>query len=361
MKHNEDFLLMSIIVPTYNGEHFLNLSLHSLLNSTMEKEKLMNYYEIIIINDGSSDNTLKRAKEFQKIWNKKICDGFIKVIDKENGQYGSVVNRGIKEAKGQYIKILDVDDTFNVNSFVDVIYVLLGLKQEIDVVIADFTFEKARTNKQIHYSWRKWFEPYQILNLKNVILPKNIITMHSIIYNTKFLRKINYQQIEGIYYSDSQYSLIPLINAKTLYYINKPFYRYYIGRNEQSINLNVMVKNRLHQKQVMEKIIDDLLVANFYSIHQEKYGWKIARNMFEWQIMLIANDKNIHHKNKYVLDLMREIEIKCSKNPKAIKSFKKSNVMKLIKITRGFGISHMIKIGAKIYARFRLNIMSNWD
>lgn len=356
-----NFLLFSIIVPVYNGELFLNLSLHSLLNSTLENEKLMNFYEIIIINDGSEDNTELRAKDYAKIWNKKIRSDFIKIISKENGQYGSVINRGIKEANGKYIKILDVDDTFNVSNFIDIIYVLLGIKTKVDVVITDFSFEKVLNNKQIKYSWRKYFEPYKILNLENVNLPKNIITMHSIIYRKDLLKEINYRQIEGIYYSDSQYSVIPLAYAKNMFYVNKVFYRYYIGRNEQSINLNVMVKNRLHQEQVMDKIIDDLLILKFNSTKQEKYSWKIARNMFEWQVMLIVNDKNIHNKKELIFQNMKNILKKCENNPSAIKYFKKSIVVKLIKIGRGIGISKIIKIGAKLYARFKLNIMADWN
>lgn len=358
---NPNNLLLSFIIPTYNGELFLNLSLHSLLNSTIERENLAKYYEIIIINDGSKDNSYKKACELANIWNKKIRDNFIKVINKPNGQYGSVINRGIKEANGKYFKVLDVDDTFNVNNLVEIIYILIGIKQDIDIIITDFSFEKALSNNQIQYTWRKWFEPYKILDLKKTPLPNNIITMHSITYRTELLRSINYHQIEGIYYSDSQYSLIPLIKATNLYYINKSFYKYYIGRNDQSINLNVMVKNRLHQKKVMDKIIDELLIANPNSIYQEKYAWRIARNMFEWQVMLMVNDSSIKEKNKEIFKLMQEVQKRCASKPNAVKYFSKSKVVKLIKIGRGLGVTHIIKIGAKLYARFKLNIMSDWD
>lgn len=354
-------LLISFIVPTYNGEYFLDLSLHSLLNSTIEKEEIFQHYEIIIINDGSKDNSYLKAKEIAAKLNKKIRKTFVKVINKENGQYGSVINRGIEEAQGKYFKVLDVDDTFNVKNLIEIIYILLGLKKDVDVIITDFTFEKALSNKQISYSWRKWFNPYEIIDLANTQLPNNIITMHSIMYRTDFLKEIEYRQIEGVYYSDSQYSLLPLINAKTLFYINKPLYKYYIGRNEQSINLNVMVKNRQHQKLVMDKIIDELLKTKPNSSYQEKYGWRIARNMFEWQVMLMSNDKSIQHKNKEIFNLMKDIEAKCFANPNAIKYFKKSKVVKLIKIGRGIGITYIIRIGAKLYARFKLNVMSDWD
>lgn len=360
MKENKEILL-SIIIPAYNGETFLNLSLHSLLNETIKKEDLMKYYEIILINDGSKDNTYSIASSIAKKWNDELGFEIMKVIDKKNGQYGSVINRGIKESKGKYFKVLDVDDTFDVKHFISIIQILLGLNRKVDVIFTDFTFEKALNNKQISYSWRKYFEPYKVHEFKNVEFPNNIITMHSIIYNLEFLKKIKYKQVEGIYYSDSQYSIIPLSQAKTMYYINLPFYKYYIGRNEQSINIKVMVKNREQQKLIMNTIVDELLNLKFNSFNQEKYAWRIARNMFEWQSMLVAYDKSIPNKNKYIYNETISYCKKLKNNPFAQKNVNKSILIKFIKIGKGLWLSQLIKIGAKLYSKFKLNIMADWD
>lgn len=358
---NRKNILLSIVVPAYDGETFLNLSLHSLLNETIKKEDLMNYYEIILINDGSKDNTYAMALEIAKKWNDELGFEIMRVIDKENGQYGSVINRGIKEARGKYFKVLDVDDTFDVRHFISIIQILLGLQRTVDVLFTDFTFEKALNNKQLSYSWRKYFEPYKIHELKDITLPNNIITMHSIIYSLDLLKRINYKQVEGVYYSDSQYSIIPLSQAKTMYYINLPFYKYYIGRNEQSINIKVMVKNRKHQKLIMNSIVDELLTLKFNSFNQEKYAWRIARNMFEWQSMLVAYDKSIPNRNKYIYNEALKYNQKLSGNYFAQKNVNKSILLKLIKIGRGVCLSQFIRIGAKIYSRFKLNIMADWE
>ena len=355
-------LLFSLIIPTYNGEKFLDNSIHSIVNESIEKKGLTKYYEIIIVNDGSKDNTSKKAHQIARMWNKKLNNKkFIKVIDKENGNYGSVINCAIQKANGKYIKVLDVDDTFNTYSWIDIIYLVIGNKLDVDVIMTDYIFDKVASNNQICLSWKKYFEPYKVLQIQDLNLPKVIITMHSIIYRTELLKKINYKQIEGIYYSDSQYSVVPFSYAKTLFYLNVPLYRYYIGRSEQTINLSVMVKNRSHQLQVMNKFFDELQTIKFNSKVQEEYAWRIARNMFQWQAMLIANDNLVKNKNKTIYNLTLEMIEKCTSSNVGIRLFKNSSFVQIILFTKGLAISQLIKFGAKLYARFKLNIMSEWE
>ena len=99
----ENQKILSIIIPTYNMEKYLPKCLDSLISA---KEVLCKM-EILIINDGSKDASSRIAHEYQS----RYPDSII-VIDKENGNYGSCVNRGLKEATGKYIKVLDADDWF---------------------------------------------------------------------------------------------------------------------------------------------------------------------------------------------------------------------------------------------------------
>ena len=87
--------LVSIIIPVYNGEKFIEEAINSALNQTYK------YIEIIVVNDGSTDNTPKILKKFT---NK------IKIIEKENGGMTSALNRGIQEMKGEWFKWLSADD-----------------------------------------------------------------------------------------------------------------------------------------------------------------------------------------------------------------------------------------------------------
>lgn len=107
--------ILTIIIPTYNMEKYLRRCLDSLIID----EDGMKQLEVLVINDGSKDSSSQIAHEYQD----KYQDTF-RVIDKENGNYGSCVNRGLKEATGKYVKVLDADDWFdtaNFTSFLDFI------------------------------------------------------------------------------------------------------------------------------------------------------------------------------------------------------------------------------------------------
>ena len=356
-------IILSIIIPMYNGEIFIDNSLHSILNQKILDEKITDFFEIIIVNDGSKDNGSNKAKQWAKKWNKEIRKNFIRVIDKENGQYGSVINRALEEVTGKYIKVLDVDDIFISENFIQVIQILLGFKIDIDVVITDFIFDKVAKNKQIIYEWTKYFEPFKILETSKQKYPTSIITMHAIIYRTQFLKDINYHQVEGIYYSDSQYATVPLVQAKLLYYINIPLYRYYIGRGEQSINIKSMVKHRLDQRKITKVLIDELFNIEMNSNNQKKYAWRIAKNMFEWQSMIICHDKSVKNKNKLIYDDLVNLIKKCKEenNNVAYKTVKNGALAKAIRITKGKGIVPLIIFGEKLYAKFKLNVMADWE
>lgn len=364
MKLNKDNgIILSILIPMYNGESFIDNCLHSILNEQTIEEEILKYIEIIIVNDGSKDDGSKRAKEWALEWNTKMSNNFIQVIDKENGQYGSVINCGIPLARGRYLKVLDVDDIFNTKHLIDIIRIIASIRINVDIVLTDFIFDKVNRNKQIVYKWDKYFDPYKIIEMKRAKFPNSIITMHSIIYRTQFLKDINYHQIEGIYYSDSQYSLIPFTKAKLLYYINIPLYRYYIGRNDQSINIKTMVKNRHHQKLLMNTILEELFTIEINSNRQKKYAWKVAKNMIEWQILIATYDNSIKNKSKYIYDLLQDVIKKCKDEDEdyANEIIKKGFLSTLIRITKGKGIIPLIRIGEKLYAKYKLNIMADWD
>ena len=120
--------ILTIVIPTYNMEEYLRSTLDSLIVPESESKKL----EVLIINDGSKDNSSAIGHEYQENY-----PDIFRIIDKENGNYGSCVNRGLAEARGKYIKILDADDSFNNDNF------LLLLKKlescDADVVITDYT------------------------------------------------------------------------------------------------------------------------------------------------------------------------------------------------------------------------------
>ena len=350
--------LVSFVIPAYNGSPFIDDSVHSLINDRILENNIHIFYEIIIINDGSTDNTVVKSKNLAKKWNKITRKDFIRVIDKENGQYGSVINRGIKEAKGIYFKVLDVDDTFNTTSLIEFIKIINGFKHKVDLILTDHVYEKVAVNKRDVQSLEKTFTPYKLMNIKEVDMPKVLITMHSIIYRLDLLKDIEYKQIEGIYYSDSQYSLVPLKYVNTAYYMNIPLYRYYIGRDEQSINLKVMVKNRIHQLKVLEVIWKQINFKYINSPQIRKYMKSVMRQMAQWQIMLIAFDEKIPKKAKYLMNFLDELKML---QPTHYRKITKTILFKALRISRGKGMGFIVRFAVKLYSKFKKNIMAEWE
>lgn len=99
---NTTSFLLSIIIPSYNMEEYIGNNLKRLV-ATQHLDKI----EIIVVNDGSKDNTSAIAHEYQQQFPQNII-----VVDKENAHYGSCINKGLALARGKYFRILDADDFF---------------------------------------------------------------------------------------------------------------------------------------------------------------------------------------------------------------------------------------------------------
>ena len=131
MDYTKNYKLLTIIIPSYNMEAYLEKAVQSLV---VERE-LFDLLDIIIVNDGSKDQTLNIALLYANMYSSSIS-----VIDKTNGNYGSCVNAGIKKAKGAFIKILDADDTFEIEAFKSYLRELLlseERKELVDLFVTD--------------------------------------------------------------------------------------------------------------------------------------------------------------------------------------------------------------------------------
>ena len=219
--------ILSIIVPTYNMEQYLDRDLKSLI---IEDKELMMSLEVLVVNDGSKDKSSTIAHNYETLY----PDTF-RVIDKENGNYGSCINRGLKEAKGKYIRIMDADDWYDTRNFEIYLRKLYDIDvDKIATIFSDVTDSGKKVREQP-------YPPEQVMNMEDVS-EVNYIPMHAITYNTQFLRDLNYTQTEGMSYTDQEWILLPMPFVKTLYYIPLDVYQYYTGREGQTMDPKVMQK-----------------------------------------------------------------------------------------------------------------------
>lgn len=259
--------LLTIIIPSYNMEKYLKTCCNSLIVNNALLEKI----EILVINDGSKDNTSSIAHEFQN----RFPNSFI-VVDKENGNYGSCINKGLKIAHGKYVKVLDADDSFDTVVFED--YLRLLEKTDVDLIISDFNF--VDPSGKILLSQKYPFETNKVLS--PVIFPEDIVNyfaMHAVTYKVKNLKSLSYVQTEGISYTDMEWIFLPMFNVKSFVYFNKPLYLYLYGREGQTVSPEAIKKNTGQGMKVSKKIIKDYIMHKEL-LSEESRGY-VLNKLFE--------------------------------------------------------------------------------
>ena len=246
--------VLSIIIPTYNMEDYLDRCLNSVL-----LPELLEKIEIMVVNDGSTDSSLTIAQRYRDKFPQSVV-----IIDKPNGHYGSCINAALKIVKGRYFRPLDADDWFDRDAFVYCIHALNNM--DADIVFTNFSYEYAvsGTNrtafsvKDVNNITPEQKNDFVHFQFKNA---DKMFKMHGMTYRTELLRSMNFRCTEGICYTDTEYCFYPLEYAKTFAYIDKALYRYCIGRDEQTISAQSFVKNREHIFAILCRIIEYLHTA----------------------------------------------------------------------------------------------------
>lgn len=228
---------------------YIERCLNSLIIPDMSK------LDILVINDGSKDDSSEKAKKIASRY-----PDSIRVIDKENGNYGSCINRGLKEACGKYVKILDADDTFDKENFEGFVKYLAEIDE--DLVLSNV--EKIDSfNKRLYLYKSELIKPNTPLGIEEILkLSKDdLISMHSFTYKTKILREIEYKQSEGISYTDTEWYFLPITGCRFISYYDKIIYRYLIGREGQTMEASIFRSKISHLIEIVK-----WMVENYYRV-----------------------------------------------------------------------------------------------
>ena len=183
----------------------------------------------------------------------------MKAVDKENGGHGSGVNKGLELATGLYYKVVDSDDWASVESLKKVLEQIKTFQKKnqfVDLLIANYVYEKEGEQKVINY--QSVLPENEIFSWDDIGTFKigEYLLMHSVFYNTKFLKATKVKLPEHTFYVDNIFVYYPLPFVKTMFYLNTDFYRYFIGREDQSVNESIMIKRIDQQLKVTKEMID---------------------------------------------------------------------------------------------------------
>lgn len=259
--------LITFAVPSYNSEAYMRNCIDSILVGGED-------VEIIIVNDGSKDGTGAIADEYAAKY-PTIC----KAVHQENGGHGEGVNQGIRHGTGLYYKVVDSDDWVDASALAEVI---ATIKRHIaedslpDLYVTNFVYEHVEDNTAFTRKFTKNMPTGRFFGWNEVKKFKgsSVLLMHSLMYKLDVLRASGLELPKHTFYVDNIFAYVPLPFVKKMYYIDTDFYRYYIGRADQSVNMSVFAKRTEQQNRVMK------IMAEAYDIREiKKTNPRLAKYM----------------------------------------------------------------------------------
>ncbi len=272
--------VLTVVVPAYNVEKYLDKCISSMIYHKNAKNM-----EIIIVNDGSKDNTLKIAKKYEKATN-----GIVKVIDKENGGHGSTINCGIKAAKGKYFRLVDGDDwvdSENLSKLIDI------MKQtDVDLILTKGSYEYIEESKLSNIIDYDMLEEGIVYDFDNLIYNGYGFKTYGPLlttanYKTELLKKADFKISEKKPYVDMEFNAFSLRFIKSVVHYKLDIYRYLIGREGQTVSRDFWRKKYKDHEYIIFNILKTLDNVNDYSSQKIYYVYKnIIAQMVDSQIFM---------------------------------------------------------------------------
>ena len=296
--------ILTIAIPSYNSMDYMRNCIESLLPGGED-------VEILIVDDGSKDETPAIADEYEAKY-----PGIIRAIHQENGGHGEAVNAGLRNATGFFYKVVDSDDWVDAEAYQKILAFLKeAVKEEepLDMLLSNYVYEKvgAKHKKVIQYHsilpenrYFGWEEIGHFHASQNIL-------MHSVIYRTELLRSFQFELPKHTFYVDNIFVYWPLPYVKKMYYLDVDFYRYFIGRDDQSVNEKVMIKRIDQQIRVNKLMADAFHNCQFDSKHLKKYMLSYLDIITTVSsIMLVrAGTQEALDKKKEMLEYIREQDL----------------------------------------------------
>ena len=226
---------ITFTVPCYNSEDYMERCIDSLLAGD-------ECVEIIIVDDGSTDGTGEIADNYARNYPE-----VVRVVHQENGGHGAGVNAGLALATGRYFKVVDSDDWLDEDELQKLIRNIRKWEKSgtvVDLVICNYIYDHLYENKTKRMGYKNVLKENEVCGWDDIrrFGPSQYLVMHSLFFRTEVLRRSGVKLPKHTFYVDNIFANQPLPYVKTLCYLNLDMYHYFLGREDQSVNEQVLMK-----------------------------------------------------------------------------------------------------------------------
>lgn len=257
--------LLTVTIPCYNSADYMRKAIESVLSGGED-------VEILIVNDGSTkDDTARIADDYAARY-----PGTIRAIHKENGGHGDAVMTGIVNATGRYFKVVDSDDWLDPQAFrrvLDRLKEITASGEEVDLALSNYVYDKVGAHHKYVVRYSHALPENVIFGWQNTrhFRVGQYIQMHSIIYRTQLLRECGLELPKHCFYVDELYAYVPLKQVEKLIYFNENVYHYFIGREDQSVQEDIMISRIDQAIRVHELLVSSVRLSEVQDVHKRKY------------------------------------------------------------------------------------------
>lgn len=292
--------LLSVAIPCYNSQDYMKHAIESLLPGGDE-------VEILVVDDGSTDNTPLIADEYEHRY-----PGIVRALHKENGGHGDAVMAGLQNASGLYFKVVDSDDWVDGPAWTKVLETLRSFAAEpLDMLISNYIYDKAGARHKHVMSYRHVLPTGRVFGWEEVhrFRKGQYMLMHSVIYRTRLLRDCGLELPKHTFYVDDLYVYVPLRYVERMYYLPVDLYHYFIGREDQSVNEDVMIR-RIDQALLVNRMlvtcVDPYTVSNRHRRHYMINFLEIITAVSSVLLIRSGTEENLRKKQELWEFIQRE-------------------------------------------------------
>lgn len=283
--------VLSIIIAAYNIESTIDRIFTHLFDC-----KLLDEIEVIVVNDGSKDATLERAREYEAQYPQ-----LVHVLDKPNGGHGSALSAGFKVAQGRFCRPLDGDDWLDPHGLDALVSLLKTMTA--DMVICDNVRLNLDTNETQRI--RMDIPSNELLTLDDLVAAEAVPVYHGVIYSTAILQTIP-ELDHHCFYVDNEYDTYPMFSVKSVYYLPTVVYVHTTGNEEQSTSNASLIRNEQDIRTVFFSLLD------YARVHGGNYSAVLLTERYAEGLMymftLVASEMNKREGTRKMKSFYKKIE-----------------------------------------------------